>query len=897
MARAAPPFRRRPPLDPIRADAAQPPRRGLRLSLAALALVALLPLALWAWVALEGRSRALASAEAEMGRATAILAEQALRLLESQSTVLELVDQVAGERACPELRFDPSMRAFLRTAAHQAAQTEAAWIINADGTICLGSRAGQLDDLSRAERGYFTGARDAPRGHTHIERAMTSMADGLPFFSLSRRRGEDRFDGIIVITVDLSGLVAYWGRTVAVLPSQRVAMLRADGAFIARSWAPMVPAPDERMEAGLAALWGEAPQGGGLGIVSPVDHNQRIASWRRLPGWDVVVTSSMAAEEALRPWRRFTLLSGLVALGISTLLAAFLWTVARARMRLEEANAALEGRVAQRTAQLRESEARFRAITDAMPQIVWSTRADGFHDFYNRRWYEYTGTTPEQVHGMGWAPVFHPEDQPQAWARWRRSLDTGEPYEVEYRLRATDGSYRWMLGRALPVRDDTGEILRWFGTCTDIQEIVEAREVLARSRAELETLIQGRTRDLQATQARLAQAQRMEALGQLAGGIAHDFNNVLQAVQGGAGLIERRPGEAASVHRLARMVVEAAERGASITRRLLAFARRGDLRAEPVEAAPLLADMAEILRHTLGTGIELRVEAPEGLPPLLADKGQLETVLVNLATNARDAMDGQGRLTLSAATDSPREDGAPGRPVTLRAGSYVRLSVSDTGTGMSPEIVARATEPFFTTKPPGQGTGLGLAIVRGFAEQSGGALGIESASGRGTAVHLWLPLAEAEASGEPPSVAPAEAPRDGVRARLMLVDDDAVVRGVTAEQLAEAGYAVRQAADGPSALALLDAGEAVDLLVSDLSMPGMDGVSLVRAAQRRRPRLPAILLTGFATHAAELALGGALSGTFSLLRKPVTAEQLAERVAVLLEGSGVADAAPPSRKR
>ncbi|WP_207538126.1 hybrid sensor histidine kinase/response regulator [Sabulicella rubraurantiaca] len=831
-----------------------------------------------------------------MERATAILAEQALRLLETQAAMLELVEQVAGERACPELRFDPSMRAFLGAAAHQAAQTEAAWIINADGMICLSSRADRMDDQSRADRSYFIAARDAPPGHVHIERAMTGRVTGTPFFSLARRRGEDRFDGIILVAVNLRGLVEYWDRTVAVLPTQRVAMLRADGAFIARSWAPIVPEPDARLEAALGALWGDAPQGGGLDFVSPVDGRQRIASWRRLPGWDVVVTSSVTAEEALRPWRRFTLLSGLAAAAASALLAAFLWTVARARLRLEEANATLEGRVTQRTAQLRESEARFRAITDAMPQIVWSTRADGFHDFYNRRWYEYTGTTPEQVQGAGWAPVFHPEDQPRAWERWSHSLETGEPYEVEYRLRAADGSYRWMLGRALPVRDEKGNILRWFGTCTDIEEIVEAREVLARSRVELEKLIEGRTRDLQATQARLAHAQRMEALGQLAGGIAHDFNNVLQAVQGGAGLIERRPGEAASVRRLARMVVEAAERGASITRRLLAFARRGDLRAEPVEATSLLADMAEILRHTLGTGIELRVEAPEGLPPLLADKGQLETVLVNLATNARDAMNGQGRLTLSAATDFPREDGAPGRPVTLRAGSYVRLSVSDTGMGMSPEIVARATEPFFTTKPPGQGTGLGLAIVRGFAEQSGGALGIESARGRGTTIHLWLPLAEAEAREEVP-LALAEAPANGVRARLLLVDDDAVVREVTAEQLAEAGYAVRQAADGPSALALLDAGEAVDLLVSDLSMPGMDGVSLVRAAQRRRPRLPAILLTGFATHAAELALGGALSGTFSLLRKPVTAEHLAERVAVMLEGSATEDAAITSPKR
>ena len=187
-----------------------------------------------------------------------------------------------------------------------------------------------------------------------------------------------------------------------------------------------------------------------------------------------------------------------------------------------------------------------------MPQMVWSTRPDGYHDYYNQRWYQRTGTTPEQVIGDGRRPVFHPDDRERAWTRWRHSVATGEPFEMEYRLRMADGSYRWNLGRALPVRDPaTGEITRWFCTCTDIEDTVAAREALAQSRDDLERLVAERSRDLATTQARLAQAQRMEALGQLAGGIAHDFNNVLQSVQGGGALIERRPGDVEGVRRLA----------------------------------------------------------------------------------------------------------------------------------------------------------------------------------------------------------------------------------------------------------------------------------------------------------------------------------------------------------
>jgi signal transduction histidine kinase len=249
---------------------------------------------------------------------------------------------------------------------------------------------------------------------------------------------------------------------------------------------------------------------------------------------------------------------------------------------------------------------------------------------------------------------------------------------------------------------------------------------------------------------RLAHAQRLEALGQLAGGVAHDFNNVLQVVQSSARLIERAPEDAVKARHLAATMSEAAGRGANITRRLLSFARGAELRSEAVDAGALFAALGEILAHTIGPGVDVRMEVNAPLPRLLADRQQLETVLINLATNARDAMEGQGKLTIFAMRETVEEDDEFFRGW-LQAGAYVRISVSDTGRGMNPEVLARACEPFFTTKPEGEGTGLGLAIARGFAAQSGGALKIDTMDGAGATVHLWLPCARNLREGPAPA--------------------------------------------------------------------------------------------------------------------------------------------------
>jgi PAS domain S-box-containing protein len=475
-----------------------------------------------------------------------------------------------------------------------------------------------------------------------------------------------------------------------------------------------------------------------------------------------------------------------------------------------------------------------------------------------------------------------PEDYPIRRALRGETILPGD----DFLHRAADGTETWISVGGLPLRWENGEVQEVLAILQDI----DAEKRLMDLQQETNTWLEQRVREEMAAredaQQRAAHAERMQALGQIAGGIAHDFNNVLQAVAGGAALIERRPNDQDRVLRHARMIADAAKRGASITSRLLAFSRRGDLHAESLDPGKLLHDMAEVLTHTLGGSVVCKAHVAPGLPPMLADRGQLETVLVNLATNARDAMPTGGVLTMTA--DAENVTAASPHPIGLPPGRYVRIVVSDTGSGMDGAVLARVTEPFFTTKETGRGTGLGLAMAKGFVEQSGGVLSIDSIPGQGTNVTLWLPqAAEPAKPASAAAAAPASQAEPG-RPRVLLVDDDAVVRDVLAASLDDAGYIVLPAESGPDALSRLTAGDRVDIIVSDLTMPGMDGLVLIRMAQEQRPGLPAVLLTGYAGDGAALAVGGALSGKFSLLRKPVSGSQLVDRINALLASGTVA---------
>ncbi|ODP37986.1 PAS domain S-box protein [Sphingomonas turrisvirgatae] len=529
---------------------------------------------------------------------------------------------------------------------------------------------------------------------------------------------------------------------------------------------------------------------------------------------------------------------------------------------------------------LRESEAKFRAIANSIDPMVWSAQADGFHDYYNDRWYEFTGVPHGSTDGQGWNDMFHPDDQDRAWQVWRHCLETGEPYHIEYRLRHHSGTYRWVLGRAQPVRADDGQITRWFGTCTDIQDIVDAREVLARSRVELENAVAERTSQLMAAEARLRQAQKMEAVGQLTGGIAHDFNNMLAVVIGALDMMERRLAQ--GNHEIDRYIVAAkdgASRAAALTQRLLGFARQQPLAPVPLDVNRQVRDMVELLMRTLGEDIMIETRLAGEVDAAMADPNQLENVILNLCVNARDAMPNGGMLTIATANRSLHR--AAAEAMGVAPGDYVELTVIDTGGGMSPDTVARAFDPFFTTKGVGKGTGLGLSQVFGFARQSGGHVSIDSRLGEGTRVHLLLP----RHGGPLADTAPVS--DEGVLATgsadevILVVEDEERVRNYSVEALRELGYTVLHAPDGREALRLLDTGQPVTLLFTDVVMPELTGDELARRARLQRPSLKVLFTSGYTPD--EAAIAQRLSDGGRVLTKPFGIATLANTVRAALD--------------
>lgn len=531
-------------------------------------------------------------------------------------------------------------------------------------------------------------------------------------------------------------------------------------------------------------------------------------------------------------------------------------------------------------AAFRESEARLRLASEAgqVGLFDWDLRANVL--VWDERLRAIWGLDPGvPVAVQTFFAGVHPADVERLQALIAASHDpSGDGhYEAEYRVVSARGDQIRHVSARGRTTFENGRAIRMMGMAVDVTALREAQAVLQRDHEELERLIETRTRDLNEARNRLAQSQRMEALGQLAGGIAHDFNNVLQAVETGADLIEQRA-DPKNFPRYVRMLRQAARRGSAITKRLLAFSRRGELRAESVTLAPMLREIQEILRHTLDPGIQLRVKAAADLPPIHADRRQLETVLINLANNSRDALGGNGQLTFAAELVETSQVEAVGQPM-LSPGRYIKISVIDNGCGMSPDQLAHAAEPFFTTKPPGQGTGLGLSMARGFAQQSRGGFRIDSAPGDGATVSLWLPV---ETEGAKAVDAPAHVKVSSRTARILVVDDDALVRELLAEQLRASGYEAIVARNGAEALERLSNGETIDLTVTDFSMPGINGIAFVREARRLRPGLPAILLTGFVTDAADLAAGDSLAHSFALLRKPIERDELVARIALLL---------------
>ncbi len=524
---------------------------------------------------------------------------------------------------------------------------------------------------------------------------------------------------------------------------------------------------------------------------------------------------------------------------------------ARAEVALRDLNASLEARVEERTA---DRDRMWRLSTSAM--LV--ARFDGTITAVNPAWTVLLGWTADQLVGASMLLFVHPDDLARTVAEAEKLAQGVTSRRFENRYRHRDGRYRWLSWTAVP--DE--RFIHAVGQ--DITAEKEAAEALGRAEEQLR------------------QAQKMEAVGQLTGGIAHDFNNLLTGIGGALELARRRAedGRLDDLQRYIGMAALAADRAAGLTRRLLAFSRRQPLDPQLLEVNRLVAGMEELLRRTLGPSIELEMALPDGLWPTRCDVNQLESAILNLTINARDAMPDGGRLGIETGNALLDERAPPVREGEIEPGRYVSIQVTDSGTGMDAEVKARAFEPFFTTKPIGRGTGLGLSTLYGFVKQSAGHVHIESEPGRGTVFRLYLPAQE----GVPAAVAVPEPavprPPSGRGARVLVVDDEEAVRMVVAEALGELGCEVIEARDAASGLRVLHA-RPLDLLITDLGLPaGLNGRQFADAACAARPALKVLFITGFVTDAE---IGDAPKPGMQLLTKPFTVDALLAKVGRLIE--------------
>ncbi|MGK6324053.1 PAS domain S-box protein [Sphingomonas sp. DT-51] len=524
---------------------------------------------------------------------------------------------------------------------------------------------------------------------------------------------------------------------------------------------------------------------------------------------------------------------------------------------------------------LRESEARFRMIADSLPALVWLTDADLALTFASEGFRTILGVSPDQVVSRGWLALLPSELRAAAARRLIERQQARDPLSGDYRLITADGRERWVHAEAR-ARYLDGSFLGYVGCAIDVTEAHLAGERLEARVEERTAELMRQIAERERVEETLHQLQRLEAIGQLTSGVAHDFNNLLTVVLGNVEMVARAamrgPLEALALEQLDHIRV-AAERGATLTAQLLAFSRRQRLEAKVVDLNAAVSGLVPLLESTLGRSIAIEAAVCDDPWPAMVDPTQLELILLNLAINARDAMPGGG--TLRVTTDNVSL-GAPRRAEEPAPGDYVRVAVSDTGTGMTADVLARAFEPFFTTKEVGKGSGLGLAQVFGFAKQSGGGVRIDTAPGAGTTVSVFLPRAAAA----PLPVEHDDGPAPGgslAGRRVLVLDDEDRVREVTAEALRDAGCRVIEAGDGAAALDALARDPTVEAVVADVAMPRMTGIEFARRARDDRPMLPVLFVTGYADADELAALPAA-----QVIRKPFTRAQLIERLAALL---------------
>jgi PAS domain S-box-containing protein len=524
----------------------------------------------------------------------------------------------------------------------------------------------------------------------------------------------------------------------------------------------------------------------------------------------------------------------------------------KAQEALQELNASLERRVEERTA---DRDRMWRLSTDIMLVADFEAKILAV----NPAWTSQLGWSQEELLKSDFLALVHPDDLEPTLAEVHKLSEGRTTLRFENRYRQSDGGYRWVSWTAVPDEQFIHAVGR------DVQAEKDAEEAL------------------RTTEDALRQSQKMEAVGQLTGGIAHDFNNLLSGISGSLELINIRLPQRRfeDVERYAAAALGATKRAAALTHRLLAFSRRQTLDPKPTDVNHLIDGLEDLVRRTVGPQVGIEVMAAADLWPILVDPNQLENAILNLCINARDAMPEGGRITIGTSNRSFDKRGARQRG--MDPGDYVCISVSDTGTGMAEDVLSKVFEPFFTTKPMGMGTGLGLSMIYGFIRQSGGQVRMDSIPGSGTTAELLLPRHLGEQEDTTTNAKPADAPRAGAGETVLVVDDEPMVRMLVVEVLEDLGYAALEAEDGASGLEILQSDKRIDLLVSDVGLPGgINGRQMADAARQTRKDLKVLFITGYAEKAAVG--NGDLEAGMHVMTKPFAIDALATRIKQLIAG-------------
>ncbi|SHO52334.1 PAS domain S-box-containing protein [Desulfopila aestuarii DSM 18488] len=644
---------------------------------------------------------------------------------------------------------------------------------------------------------------------------------------------------------------------------------------------------------------------------------------------------------------------------------------------------------------LASSEKEFRQLAEAMPQIVWITRPDGWNIYFNQQWVDYTGLTLEESYGHGWNIPFHPEDRQRAWDAWQNATQHNATYSLECRLRRADGAYRWWLIRGVPLRGEDGKILKWFGTCTDIDDIKQAEVALRESQSKLETALASMTdavfisdaagkfielndafasfhrfeskeaclknlddypdilevfmdngeraplemwavpralRGETATNAvytlrrkdtgetwkasysfapirntqreiigsvvvgrditeivkaeeerfklenQLHQIQKIESIGQLAGGVAHDFNNMLNVILGYGNIILEKTRADDPLHECAQEIVDAGNRSATITRQLLAFARKQTIAPKVLDLNETIEKMLRMLRRLIGENIQLNWH-PSSVWPVFIDPSQLDQILTNLCVNARDAIGDVGKIIIETETTTFDEIYCSQHPGSI-PGEFALLSVSDNGIGMDAHTVSKIFEPFFTTKELSKGTGLGLATVYGIIKQNNGFINVYSEPGQGTTFKIYLPRHTKQiTTGQKKE---EDAIMHGRGEIILVVEDEASILKLASRILTSLGYVALTANSPQEAVKLAKENEKrIDLLITDVIMPEMNGRDLADVLLALHPNLKCLFMSGYTS--TVIAEKGVLEEGTHFIQKPFSARDLGVKVTEVLK--------------